>query len=59
MSLVTYLREVRAELTRVTWPKRADAIRMTQIVIVGSLVVGLYVGGLDYLFTNLLGLFFK
>lgn len=59
MNVVTYLQEVRAELQKVTWPKRETAVRMTGVVLGGSLVVGLYVGGLDYLFTNLLGLFFK
>lgn len=59
MNVLTYLGEVKDELKKVSWPKREDTIRMTQIVLVGSLVVGLYVGGLDYLFTNLLGLFFK
>lgn len=32
---------------------------MTVIVLGVSLAVGLYVGGLDYLFTNLLGLILK
>lgn len=56
MKLAKYLTEVRDELTKVTWPKREDAIRMTAIVLLASLLVGLYIGGLDYLFTNLLGL---
>jgi len=59
MSLLTYLREVRIELSKVTWPTQAQTRRLTTIVIGASLVVALYVGSLDFLFANLLGLLFK
>ncbi|MFH1244401.1 MAG: preprotein translocase subunit SecE [bacterium] len=59
MNILQYLREVRLELGKVTWPTRAEATKLTVIIIVASLAVGLYVGGLDVLFTNLLGLFLK
>ena len=55
----TYLREVRDELGKVSWPSRQQATNLTLVVIGGSLLVGLYVGGLDYLFTTLLGLILK
>jgi preprotein translocase subunit SecE len=59
MKLLNYLQEVRAELSRVTWPTRAKTWQMTVTVLTISLFVGLYVGGLDYLFTNLLGIILK
>ena len=59
MSILKYLREVRLELSKVTWPTRASAVRMTSIVILASLAVGLYIGGLDVLFTNLMGILIK
>ncbi len=59
MNVLTYLKEVRIELGKVSWPTRAESVHLTLIIIGASLVVGLYVGGLDYLFTNLLGLFLK
>jgi preprotein translocase subunit SecE len=59
MNLLAYFKEVRTELGKVTWPTRAEATKLTIIILVGSLVTGLYVGGLDYVFTNLLGLFLK
>jgi preprotein translocase SecE subunit len=59
MSIPKYLQEVRAELGKVTWHTRAESARMTIIVILASLGVGLYIGGLDLLFTNLLGLILK
>lgn len=57
MKVIQYLREVRLELSKVTWPSREDTTRMTMIVVGASLIVALYIGGLDLLFTNLLGLF--
>lgn len=59
MNLLTYFTEVRAELSKVTWPTRQEATKLTGIILAVSLVTGLYVGGLDYVFTNLLGLFLK
>lgn len=59
MNVLTYLKEVRVELTKVSWPTRQEAIKLTLVIIGASLAVGLYIGGLDYVFTNLLGLFLK
>jgi preprotein translocase subunit SecE len=46
-----FLKEVRAELKKVTWPSRNDTIKYTLIVIGASLVVAAFLGGLDFLFT--------
>lgn len=51
---ITFLKEVRHELTKVTWPKREEVVKLTLLVIVISLIVGVYVGGLDVIFTKLL-----
>lgn len=59
MNILSYLKEVRVELTKVTWPTRKEATYLTLVILVASLATGLYVGGLDLLFTNLLGLFLK
>ncbi len=53
-SIVRFFSEVKFELSKVTWPKRQEVVRLTLIVFSISLVVGLYVGGLDYGFTKLL-----
>ncbi len=50
--LFRYLREVRDELKKVTWPTREQTIQKTLLVILVSVVVGVYIGGLDYLFTQ-------
>lgn len=53
-SVVTFFSEVRSELSKVTWPTRKEVVRLTLIVFAVSAVIGLYVGGLDYMFTRIL-----
>lgn len=48
--LFAYIQESRVELTKVSWPNRRQAVRLTLAVIVFSLVFSAIVGGLDYLF---------
>ena len=55
MNIPQYLREVRVELTKVTWPTRKEATYLTLVILIASLATG----GLDLLFTRLLGLFLK
>ncbi|MBU2577604.1 preprotein translocase subunit SecE [Patescibacteria group bacterium] len=47
-----FLSEVKNELTKVTWPTRQEVVRLTIVVVIISLVVGLFIGGLDFLFTK-------
>jgi len=35
------------ELKRVTWPTKSETVRLTTIVIVISLIIGLYIGIID------------
>lgn len=46
-----YLREVRTELGRVDWPSRAELTAMTIVVVVVLLIMSLYLGAWDLLFT--------
>ena len=59
-SLPRFLREVRAELNRVTWPSAADTRRMTLMVFVLVTLVGLFLLAVDLLIglglSTLLGL---
>jgi preprotein translocase subunit SecE len=52
---ITFLRQTYDELRKVKWPTRAEAIRLTIVVIIISLGIGLYIGALDYLLTKLMG----
>ncbi|MBI2055737.1 MAG: preprotein translocase subunit SecE [Candidatus Sungbacteria bacterium] len=54
---VTFLREARIELKKVTWPTKRQTIRYTAAVIAMSLAVAAFLGGLDVLFTFLLNTF--
>jgi len=51
---VTFFEETRSELKKVTWPPRTEVVRLTMVVIGVSVIVGLYIGGLDFVFTKLL-----
>lgn len=49
-----FARSIKVELSLVKWPSRQKTFRLTFLVIAVSIGVGLYTGGLDYLFTSLL-----
>jgi preprotein translocase subunit SecE len=53
---VRFVEESVAELKKVVWPTKEQVVRLTLLVIVVSAVTGFLIGGLDYLFTKLLGL---
>jgi len=52
-----FLKEVYVELKRVSWLTRKDAIQYTMVVLVITIVVAAFLGGLDYFFTELLKMF--
>jgi preprotein translocase subunit SecE len=54
-----FLSEVRDELKKVVWPTRQEIIRLTVVVIAISLLVGLFLGGLDFMFTKLISIIIK
>jgi preprotein translocase subunit SecE len=49
--ITQFLKEVRQELRKVSWPSRQETIKYTLIVIGVSLAVAIFLGGLDFLFT--------
>jgi len=53
---VVFLKEVRDELKKVVWPTRDEVIRLTGVVILVSLFVGIFLGGADFILTKLVGL---
>lgn len=57
MGFIDYLRDTRGELRHVTWPTRAQAINYTIIVLVISIGTGLFLGLLDYVFSQILSRF--
>jgi preprotein translocase subunit SecE len=53
---VVFLKEVRDELKKVVWPTRDEIIRLTGVVIIVSVGVGIFLGGTDFILTKLIGL---
>ena len=58
-SPIVFIKEVKSELSKVVWPTRPEVIKLTAIVIVVSVVIGLYIGGLDMVMTKLTDLLIK
>jgi len=51
-----FLRDVRFELTKVTWPTRSELIASTIVVLVAVAIAGAYTAGIDTIFNRLMHL---
>ncbi len=58
-STVQFLREVRVELKKVTWPSRNEIIGSTAVVIMASFVVSFFLGFVDLVLQKVLGIILK
>jgi len=54
-----FLKEVVSELKKVTWPTREETVKLTVVVIVISILVGAFIGGLDSVFLRATKFLFK
>lgn len=54
LKIINYLKGVRLELSKVTWPKKEETTKLTLTVVVFSAIVAGYVGLLDFVFTSIL-----
>jgi preprotein translocase subunit SecE len=45
----TFLREVRIEMSKVTWPPRRELLQATGVVIVAVIIAGVYIGVFDFI----------
>lgn len=50
---VVFFGEVKSELAKVTWPTKDQVVRLTGVVVVISLIVGIFIGILDLSFTKI------
>jgi preprotein translocase subunit SecE len=57
--LKRFLREVRAEMEKVTWPGRQEVQAATLVIIALVLILAVFIGGVDFIVSRLLGLFFR
>lgn len=58
-SPVEYFREVVQELKKVSWPTRKQTLQQTLLVIAVSVLLAIYVGGLDFSFQRLMTFLLK
>jgi preprotein translocase subunit SecE len=49
--LTTWARDVRSELRKVVWPTREQALKLTAVVVVLSVIVGFFLGIVDAVFS--------
>jgi preprotein translocase subunit SecE len=54
-SPLKFFKEAKAELKKVVWPTKQQVINLTLIVIGVSSLLAAFLGGLDYIFAQLLG----
>ncbi len=57
--LVRYLKETRAELKKVSWPTRQEALNLTAIVVGFTIFMAALLGLIDYIFAWALGLIIR
>jgi len=53
--LIQYLKEVRHEMTKVTWPNREEIIGGTALVLILSLIFSIVVKIFDFSLSKLIG----
>jgi len=49
-----FLGEVRLELSKVVWPTPNQTMRLTVVVILVTVIVGFFIGAVDYILTKFL-----
>ena len=52
-----FFKEVQIEIKRINWPTKKETIRYTLIVILVSIIVAIFLGGIDFIFTRFLDKF--
>ncbi len=58
-AVTRYLKEVRAEMSKVTWPTRDEAIRLTLIVLAATIFMAFFLGVVDWTFDQLFRLLIR
>jgi len=57
MKAATFLKEVKMEIQKINWPTKDRTLRYTLIVIGISIVIAIFLGGMDFLFTTVFNQF--
>lgn len=56
---VSYIKEVTSELKKVTWPTRKQTIDMTTLVVIITLIVAVYLTGVDFILKRIIATIIK
>ena len=56
MSILTYIKETKAEMVHVSWPTKKQAIGYSLLVIAICIIASLFLGVFDYFFSSVLKL---
>lgn len=59
LSPITFGKQSVDELKKVTWPTRTEVTRLTVAVLVISVIVGLFLGGIDILLQRIIEMIVK
>ena len=54
--ITTFIREVKSEIDKVTWPNRNELIASTIVVVVLVVIIALYIGFVDFILSWLLSM---
>ncbi len=57
--IVKYFKETKAELRKVTWPTRQEALNLTLIVVAFTISMAALLGIIDYIFAWVFGLIIR
>ncbi len=52
--ITKYIKEVRAEIRKVTWPSRQEAFRLSAIVVVVMVIMSAFMAIVDFAFSRLM-----
>ncbi len=55
--VTTFIKESYAELGKITWPSRPELVESTFVVIVSVILITIFIGAVDWVFSQLLRLF--
>jgi preprotein translocase subunit SecE len=52
--IISFFKEVRLETKKVNWPTRKETIKYTVATLAITIVIAVFLGGLDFIFTTVL-----
>jgi len=54
MKIVQFVKEAKIELKKVKWPTRKELIDSTKVVLATSFLLAAFIGGIDFLLSQLI-----